>query len=104
LAYLAGRLAAMPEGDTTVLDNSCLMLISLAYCCLDATMSVDKTRPRRRSHDRSNADRSNARLQLRPLLAPRSEEGRQSPPADGGHRGVVQAPQRQTRHVYHAAA
>ena len=28
LAYLAGRLAAMPEGDTTVLDNSCLMFIS----------------------------------------------------------------------------
>jgi hypothetical protein len=28
LAYLAGRLAAMPEGDATVLDNSCLMFIS----------------------------------------------------------------------------
>ena len=28
LAYLAGRLAAMPEGDGTVLDNSCLMFIS----------------------------------------------------------------------------
>jgi hypothetical protein len=28
LAYLAGRLAAMREGDTTVLDNSCLMFIS----------------------------------------------------------------------------
>ena len=28
LAYLAGRLAAMPEGDRTVLDNSCLMFIS----------------------------------------------------------------------------
>jgi hypothetical protein len=28
LAYLAGRLAAMPEGDTTVLDNSCLMFVS----------------------------------------------------------------------------
>jgi Protein of unknown function (DUF1552) len=28
LAYLAGRLAKMPEGDTTVLDNSCLMFIS----------------------------------------------------------------------------
>jgi hypothetical protein len=28
LAYLAGRLAEMPEGDTTVLDNSCLMFIS----------------------------------------------------------------------------
>jgi len=28
LAYLAGRLAAMPEGDTTVLDNSCLMFLS----------------------------------------------------------------------------
>jgi hypothetical protein len=28
LAYLAGRLATMPEGDTTVLDNSCLMFIS----------------------------------------------------------------------------
>jgi hypothetical protein len=28
LAYLAGRLAAMPEGDMTVLDNSCLMFIS----------------------------------------------------------------------------
>jgi hypothetical protein len=28
LAYLAGRLAAMPEGDTTVLDNSCLMWVS----------------------------------------------------------------------------
>src|SRR5205823_73672 len=28
LAYLAGRLAAMPEGETTVLDNSCLMFIS----------------------------------------------------------------------------
>ncbi len=28
LAYLAGRLAAMPEGDSTVLDNSCLMFIS----------------------------------------------------------------------------
>jgi Protein of unknown function (DUF1552) len=27
-AYLAGRLAAMPEGDATVLDNSCLMFIS----------------------------------------------------------------------------
>src|SRR6266545_170335 len=32
LAYLAGRLAEMPEGDTTVLDNSCLMFISLCYC------------------------------------------------------------------------
>ena len=28
LAYLAGRLAAMPEGSSTVLDNSCLMFIS----------------------------------------------------------------------------
>jgi hypothetical protein len=28
LAYLAERLAAMPEGETTVLDNSCLMFIS----------------------------------------------------------------------------
>jgi hypothetical protein len=28
LAYLAGRLAEMPEGDKTVLDNSCLMFIS----------------------------------------------------------------------------
>jgi hypothetical protein len=28
LSYLAGRLAAMPEGDRTVLDNSCLMFLS----------------------------------------------------------------------------
>jgi hypothetical protein len=28
LAYLARRLAEMPEGDTTVLDNSCLMFVS----------------------------------------------------------------------------
>jgi hypothetical protein len=28
LAYLAGRLAAMPEGEHSVLDNSCLMFIS----------------------------------------------------------------------------
>jgi hypothetical protein len=28
LAYLAGRLAAMPEGDRSVLDNSCLMFLS----------------------------------------------------------------------------
>lgn len=28
LAYLAGRLAAMPEGDGTVLDHSCLMFLS----------------------------------------------------------------------------
>jgi hypothetical protein len=28
LAYLAERLSRMPEGDTTVLDNSCLMFIS----------------------------------------------------------------------------
>jgi hypothetical protein len=28
LAYLARRLAAMPEGDQTVLDNSCLLFIS----------------------------------------------------------------------------
>jgi hypothetical protein len=28
LAYLAGRLGAMPEGDGTVLDNSCLMFLS----------------------------------------------------------------------------
>lgn len=28
LAYLAGRLAAMPEGNATVLDHSCLMFIS----------------------------------------------------------------------------
>ncbi len=28
LAYLAGRLAEMPEGDATVLDNSCLMFLS----------------------------------------------------------------------------
>jgi hypothetical protein len=28
LAYLAGRLAQMPEGDATVLDHSCLMFIS----------------------------------------------------------------------------
>jgi hypothetical protein len=28
LAYLAGRLAAMKEGETTVLDNSCLLFLS----------------------------------------------------------------------------
>lgn len=28
LAYLAGRLAAMPEGDGTVLDNTCLLYLS----------------------------------------------------------------------------
>src|SRR5262249_44816873 len=28
LAYLAGRLAAMPEGDETVLDHSCLLFLS----------------------------------------------------------------------------
>jgi hypothetical protein len=28
LAYLAGRLAAMPEGESTVLDHSCLMFLS----------------------------------------------------------------------------
>jgi hypothetical protein len=28
LAYLANKLAAMPEGDRTVLDNSCLMFVS----------------------------------------------------------------------------
>jgi hypothetical protein len=28
LAYLAGRLARMPEGDGTVLDNSCLLFLS----------------------------------------------------------------------------
>ncbi len=28
LAYLAGRLEAMPEGEGTVLDNSCLLLLS----------------------------------------------------------------------------
>jgi hypothetical protein len=28
LAYLAGRLAAMSEGETTVLDNSCLLFLS----------------------------------------------------------------------------
>jgi hypothetical protein len=28
LAYLAGRLAEMPEGEATVLDNSCLMFVS----------------------------------------------------------------------------
>ncbi len=28
VAYLAGRLAAMPEGDSTVLDNSCLLFLS----------------------------------------------------------------------------
>jgi hypothetical protein len=28
LAYLASRLAEMPEGDSTVLDNSCLMFLS----------------------------------------------------------------------------
>jgi hypothetical protein len=28
LAYLANRLAAMPEGEATVLDNSCLMFLS----------------------------------------------------------------------------
>jgi hypothetical protein len=28
LAYLAGRLDAMPEGESTVLDNSCVMFIS----------------------------------------------------------------------------
>lgn len=28
LAYLAGKLAQMKEGDTTVLDNSCLMFVS----------------------------------------------------------------------------
>lgn len=27
-SYLAGRLAAMPEGDSTVLDNSCLIFLS----------------------------------------------------------------------------
>jgi hypothetical protein len=33
LAYLAGRLAKMPEGQSTVLDNSCLMFISERACC-----------------------------------------------------------------------
>ena len=28
LAYLAGKLEAMPEGEGTVLDNSCLMFMS----------------------------------------------------------------------------
>src|SRR5438094_5243490 len=28
LAYLAGRLDAMPEGDGTVLDHSCLLFVS----------------------------------------------------------------------------
>jgi hypothetical protein len=28
LAYLAGRLSAMPEGERSVLDNSCLLFIS----------------------------------------------------------------------------
>jgi hypothetical protein len=28
LAYLAGRLDAMPEGDGTVLDNSCLLFVN----------------------------------------------------------------------------
>jgi hypothetical protein len=28
LAYLAGRLAAMPEGEQSVLDNSCLLFLS----------------------------------------------------------------------------
>ena len=28
LAYLAGRLDAMPEGDGTVLDNTCLLYLS----------------------------------------------------------------------------
>ena len=28
VAYLAGKLDAMPEGEGTVLDNSCLMLLS----------------------------------------------------------------------------
>ena len=28
LAYLADRLAKMPEGETTVLDNSCLLFLS----------------------------------------------------------------------------
>jgi hypothetical protein len=28
LAYLAGKLAKMPEGDSTVLDNSCLLFLS----------------------------------------------------------------------------
>jgi hypothetical protein len=28
LAYLAGRLESMPEGESTVLDNSCLLFIS----------------------------------------------------------------------------
>jgi hypothetical protein len=28
LAYLAGRLAAMPEGEGSVLDNSCLLFLS----------------------------------------------------------------------------
>jgi hypothetical protein len=28
IAYLAGRLAAMPEGEHSVLDNSCLLFLS----------------------------------------------------------------------------
>ena len=28
LAYLAGRLEAMPEGERSVLDNSCLMFVN----------------------------------------------------------------------------
>ena len=36
LAYLAGRLAAMPEGDATVLDNSCLMFISNMWSGVEA--------------------------------------------------------------------
>ena len=56
LAYLAGRLDAMPEGDGTVLDNSCLMFLSnmwsgsqhdstqAAACCWSAAWAA-RSRP-----------------------------------------------------------
>ena len=61
LAYLAVRLDAMPEGDGTVLDNSCLLFISNMWSGSQARLQQGPGPPGRRP-GRHARDRPRARL------------------------------------------
>ena len=61
LAYLAAKLDAMPEGDGTVLDHSCLMFTSSMWSGSRHDSSKVPVRPRRRPR-RDPADRPGPRL------------------------------------------
>ena len=61
LAYLATKLDSMPEGDGTVLDNSCLMFLSNMWIGRKHDNTQTAARARRRP-GRHAADRTHARL------------------------------------------